>query len=117
MTIQIKRAYDPPSRTDGARILVDRLWPRGVSKEKLKLDEWMKDLAPSNELRKKFHHDAAKWEQFQKSYFAELDRQPELVRELRKKARAGTVTLIYAAQDETHNNAVALKKYLSGRRS
>ena len=117
MTIQIKRAYDPPSRTDGMRVLVDRLWPRGLSKEKLKLDAWLKDLAPSNELRKQFHHDAAKWNEFQKRYFEELDQQPEQVAELRKKARGGTVTLIYGAQDREHNNAVALKKYLSGRHS
>jgi len=102
---------------DGTRILVDRLWPRGLSKDKLKLDAWMKDLAPSNELRKEFHHDVAKWDEFQRHYFKELDRQPELVAELRKKARRGTVTLIYAAHDQTHNNAVALKKYLADRRS
>lgn len=116
MTLQIKRAYEPARRTDGTRVLVDRLWPRGISKEKLKLDAWMKDLAPSNELRKEFHHDPAKWVEFQKRYFKELERQPEQVAELRKQARRGTVTLIYAAQDEEHNNAAALKKYLSGRR-
>lgn len=117
MTIRIKRAYDPPSPADGTRILVDRLWPRGLSKEKLKLDAWMKDLAPSNELRKRFHHDATKWQEFQKYYFNELAQQPELVAELRKKARRGTVTLIYAAHDEVHNNAAALKRYLTRRRS
>ncbi len=117
MTIQIKRAYDPPKSSDGRRVLVDRLWPRGITKEKLKLDAWMKDLSPSNELRKKFHHDAARWDEFQKHYFKELDAQPDQVAELRKQARQGTVTLIYAAQDETHNNAAALKRYLSGRRS
>ncbi|HTP00848.1 MAG TPA: DUF488 domain-containing protein [Anaerolineales bacterium] len=112
MTIQIKRAYEPPSSSDGTRILVDRLWPRGISKEKLKLDEWMKEVSPSNELRKEFHHDASRWQEFQKRYAVELDRQPDLIAELRKKARRGKVTLVYAAQDEVHNNAAALKKYL-----
>ena len=112
MTLQIKRAYDPPSAADGTRILVDRLWPRGLSKEKLKLDAWMKDLAPSNELRKEFHHDASKWQEFQRRYFKELSQQPELVAELRKKARRSKVTLVYGAQDEIHNNAAALKHYL-----
>jgi uncharacterized protein YeaO (DUF488 family) len=116
MTVRIKRAYDPPSPADGTRVLVDRLWPRGLSKEKLKLDAWMKDLAPSNELRKRYHHDAAKWEEFQKHYFEELAQQPELVAELRKKARSSVVTLIYAAHDEVHNNAAALKAYLLNRR-
>ena len=117
MTIRIKRAYDPPNPADGTRILVDRLWPRGLSKEKLKLDAWMKDLATSNELRKRYHHDATKWEEFQKYYFNELAQQPELVAELRKKARSGMVTLIYAAHDEVHNNAAALQTYLTRRRS
>jgi uncharacterized protein YeaO (DUF488 family) len=112
MTIQIKRAYEAPSPSDGTRILVDRLWPRGLSKEKLKLDAWMKDLAPSNELRKEFHHDASRWQEFQKRYAMELCQQMELVAELRKKARHGRVTLIYGAQDQVHNNAVALKDYL-----
>ncbi len=112
MTLQLKRAYDPPSASDGARILVDRLWPRGISKEKLKLDSWMKDLAPSKE----FHHEASKWPDFQKRYFKELDQQPELVAELRSKAHRGKVTLVYAAQDEEHNNAVALKNYLEKRK-
>ena len=115
MSIQVKRAYDPPASSDGARILVDRLWPRGVSKEKLKLDAWMKDIAPSNELRKWFHEGDHKWEDFRKRYFKELGAQPELVAELRKKARGHTVTLIYAGRDEQHNNAVALKEYLRGK--
>src|SRR5512140_1897931 len=117
MTIRIKRAYEAASRADGTRILVDRLWPRGLSKEKLELDAWMKELAPSNELRKRFHHDVEKWDQFQKAYFKELDSQPEQVAELRKKARGRTVTLIYAAHDEVHNNAAALKAYLSRARA
>jgi uncharacterized protein YeaO (DUF488 family) len=112
MSIRIKRAYEPPSSADGSRILVDRLWPRGVSKETLKLEAWMKELSPSNELRKRFHHEAGNWSEFEKLYFEELRRQPALVAELRKKARGHTLTLIYAAKDELHNNAVALKRYL-----
>ncbi len=112
MSIQIKRAYDPASARDGWRVLVDRLWPRGISKEKLKLDAWMKDIAPSNELRTWFHHSDAKWTEFEKRYFKELSQQPDKVDELRKQARGHTVTLVYGARDETHNNAVALKKYL-----
>ncbi len=115
MSIHIKRAYDPPSPQDGARILVDRLWPRGVSKERLKLDEWMKEVAPSNELRAWYHQGDHKWADFRKRYFKELESQPELVAELRKKARGHTVTLIYSARDAEQNNAVALKEYLEGR--
>ncbi len=112
MSIQIKRAYEPASPQDGTRILVDRLWPRGISKDKLKLDAWMKDLAPSTELRKWFHHDVGNWAEFEKRYIKELSRQPEQVEELRKQARRHTVTLVYSARDETHNDAVVLKKYL-----
>ena len=112
MTIQIKRAYEPPSHTDGYRVLVYRLWPRGLSKEKLKLDAWMKELAPSNELRNWFGHEESKWAEFQKRYFKELKEQPELVAELRKKARGHKVTLLYSSREEVHNNDVALKKYL-----
>jgi uncharacterized protein YeaO (DUF488 family) len=115
MTIRIKRAYNPPSPTDGYRVLVDRLWPRGLSKEKLKLDAWMKELAPSNELRKWFGHEEPKWAEFQNRYFKELKQQPELVAELRKKARGHKVTLLYSSREEVHNNAVALKKYLERR--
>jgi uncharacterized protein YeaO (DUF488 family) len=112
MTFQIKRAYEPPSPEDGTRVLVDRLWPRGISKDKLKLDAWMKELAPSNELRKRFHHDVENWSEFEKRYFQELSMQPEKVDELRKQAKGHTVTLVYGARDETYNNAMALKKYL-----
>ena len=115
MTIHVKRAYDPPAPSDGARILVDRLWPRGISKEKLKLDTWMKEIAPSNELRKWFHHGEHTWAEFRKRYFEELKEQPELVAELRRKGRGHTVTLIYSARDEEQNNAVALKEYLERR--
>jgi len=115
MSFQVKRAYEPASPRDGTRVLVDRLWPRGISKEKLKLDAWAKDLAPSNELRKWFHHDVDNWPEFEKRYFEELSKQPDKVDELRKQARRHTVTLVYGARDETHNNAVALKKYLERR--
>jgi len=112
MTIAIKRAYDPPAASDGFRVLVDRLWPRGVSKQSLKLDAWIRDLAPSTELRRWVHDDMTQWEEFKKRYFRELKAQPDLVAELRAKARAARVTLIYAKRDETHNNAAALKEYL-----
>ena len=110
--IQIKRAYDTPELADGARLLVDRLWPRGVKKEQLLLNEWYRDAAPSNELRKWFGHDPAKWEEFKRRYFLELDQKPEVWRRLVEAARAGNTTLLYAAQDREHNNAVALKAYL-----
>ncbi len=115
MSIQIKRAYEPASPKDGIRVLVDRLWPRGISKDKLKLDAWMKDIAPSTELRQWFHHDVANWAEFEKRYFKELSSHPEQVDELRKQAERHTVTLVYGARDETHNDAVALKKYLERR--
>ena len=112
--IAIKRAYDPPSRADGIRILVDRLWPRGVKKDQLKIEKWMRDLGPSNELRKSFGHDPAHWQQFRKSYLAELKR-PEaaaLLAELAEMARGAKLTLVYGAKDESHNQAVVLKELL-----
>lgn len=112
MTIQIKRAYDPPKSSDGTRILVDRLWPRGLTKEKLKVQQWMKDVAPSNELRKWIHADPSKWAEFERRYSVELAAHADLVAELLKMARAGTLTLVYSARDEEHNNAAVLKKYL-----
>ncbi len=112
MTIAIKRAYEPAKASDGKRVLVDRLWPRGVTKEKLKLDGWMKEIAPSNELRKWIHADPSKWAAFEERYFKELASQGQLVAELREMARGGTLTLVYSARDEVRNNAVALKKYL-----
>jgi len=115
MSIKIKRAYDPPQASDGRRILVDRLWPRGLTKEKLKLDRWMKDIAPSNELRKWIHADPSKWSAFEERYSKELAAQAGLVGELRAMARSGTVTLVYSAKDEVRNNAAALKKYLEGK--
>jgi uncharacterized protein YeaO (DUF488 family) len=113
--IKLKRAYDKPAKEDGLRVLVERLWPRGVKKEDAKLDLWLKEIAPSTELRKWFAHDPTKWKEFQKRYRAELAEQSQAVKELRKKCREGTVTLIYAAHDEEHNGALVLKKVLAGR--
>ncbi len=113
--IKLKRAYDPPERTDGHRVLVDRVWPRGISKESLRLDEWLKDLAPSTALRKWFNHEPAKWDAFTVGYSLELDEQPEAVAWLLTKCRSGPVTLVFGAKDTEHNNAVALKAYLEQR--
>jgi len=110
--IQIKRAYEPASKTDGARFLVERLWPRGIKKEALPLDDWLKDVAPSTELRQWFHHDPAKWQQFRKRYSRELDENPGPWERLLGRARRGRVTLVYSSHDEEHNNAVALKEFL-----
>ncbi len=115
MNIRIKRAYDPPAKSDGFRVLVDRVWPRGVTKDALRLDEWLKEIAPSTTLRKWFGHDPAKWEAFEDRYFRELDSHGEQVTRLRQKAREGDVTLVFAAKDLQHNNAVALKEYLERR--
>ncbi len=112
MPIQIKRAYDPPAEADGYRVLVDRLWPRGLSKDKLRLDAWAKDLAPSHELRKWIHSDMSRWVEFKRRYAKELAAQPEAVAELRQKSRGGPVTLIFATRDPEHNHAVVLKEYL-----
>ena len=112
MPFVTKRAYDAPKASDGFRVLVDRLWPRGLSKPSLKLDAWMRDLAPSTELRRWFHDDMTQWPEFRKRYFQELKAHADLVEELRAKSRARTVTLIYAKRDELHNNAAALKEYL-----
>ena len=112
MQIGLKRAYEAPEESDGFRILVDRIWPRGVSKEALKLDLWQKEIAPSADLRKWFGHDPEKWEEFRRRYFGELDGRKELVEELLSKVRHGRVTLLFSAHDEKHNNAVALKEYL-----
>ncbi|HZU10642.1 MAG TPA: DUF488 domain-containing protein [Pseudacidobacterium sp.] len=110
--IQLKRAYDPASPHDGRRFLVERLWPRGIRKEDLLLDDWIKDAAPSTELRKWFHHDPEKWKEFQRRYFTELDSRPEVLAPILKAARHGCVTLIFSSHDAEHNNAVALKSYL-----
>lgn len=115
MGILLKRVYDPPAASDGFRVLVDRVWPRGVAKDALKLDRWLKDVAPSTDLRKWFGHDPAKWEAFQDRYFRELDSRSEPVTFLREKAADGNLTLVFAARDTQHNNAVALKEYLARR--
>lgn len=109
---RVSRIYNPPSPDDGERILVDRLWPRGISKSQAALDGWMKDLAPSTELRRWFAHDPEKWQEFRARYWAELAKLPQLVDALREKGQQGTVTLLYAARDEEHNEAVALREYL-----
>ena len=110
--IMLKRAYEQPSDKDGTRILVDGMWPRGVSKQQAHIDLWLKELAPSKELRKWFGHDPDKWSEFQTRYFQELKTHPEAVSTLIDQVNKGPVTLIYAAKDTEHNNAVALKKYL-----
>ncbi len=115
MKIQAKRVYEPASSRDGARFLVDRLWPRGVKRDALRLDGWLKDVAPSDGLRRWFGHDSKKWKEFRRRYFAELDRKAETWRPLLDTARARTVTLLFGARDTQHNNAVALKEYLEGR--
>jgi len=112
--ISIKRVYDPVSSDDGMRILVDRLWPRGMKKETARIDEWMKDIAPSNELRKWFSHDPAKWAEFRDRYRKELKRNRQLMEHLRKTAKTGKVTLLFAAKDTENNNAVVLKQVLDG---
>ncbi len=111
--IKIKRVYDSPAAEDGFRILVDRLWPRGMSKEKAELGLWMKEIAPSNELRQKFSHEAEKWPDFQKAYRKELEEKKSLlsqIKQLEKEKR--TVTLVYSARETQHNNAQALKEVL-----
>ncbi|HPW68697.1 MAG: DUF488 domain-containing protein [Desulfomonilia bacterium] len=115
MDIRIKRAYEDPDETDGLRILVDRLWPRGISKTKAKIDLWLKDLAPSNELRSWYGHDPEKWPEFRSRYFAELDGSPDQVGELLGHARKETVTLVYSSREQQLNNARALKEYLDNR--
>lgn len=112
MGIRLKRAYDKPARSDGLRVLVDRVWPRGVPKEELKADRWMKDVAPSTALRQWFGHDPQRWSEFKKRYFKELASHDEDVEFLRGKAAEGDVTLVFAARDEEFNNAAALKEYL-----
>ncbi len=110
--INLKRVYDPPSAEDGPRYLVDRLWPRGIKKENLQLAGWLKGLAPSAELRKWFGHDPSRWEEFKHRYFTELEQKPETWRPLIQALEEGPITLLYAASDQEHNNAVALKAFL-----
>jgi len=113
MVIRIKRIYEPATEEDGFRILIDRLWPRGIKKEKAKIDMWLKEIAPSNELRKWFSHDPEKWKEFKKKYAKELAAKPELLKKMRQIEREkGTVTLLYSARDLEHNNAATLKAVL-----
>jgi uncharacterized protein YeaO (DUF488 family) len=114
--IKLKRVYEKPSRQDGVRVLVERLWPRGLSKERAQVDLWLKEVAPSPELRKWFGHDPAKWVEFQQRYFKELGANPEAIKQLRQRSRQATVTFVYAARDEQHNGALALKRYLERRK-
>jgi uncharacterized protein YeaO (DUF488 family) len=111
--IKLKRAYEHASPEDGTRILVDRLWPRGLSKEAAAIDHWLKDVAPSTELRKWFGHDPARWDEFRRRYMAELRQHAEPLGEIRKLARRGPITLVYAAHDELHNDAVVLRAVLT----
>ncbi len=115
MAVRYKRVYEPPSEEDGDRILVDRLWPRGLSKHAARLDGWDEEIAPSPALRKWFGHDPARFAEFKRRYFAELAHQPERVSDLLTRARNGTITLLFAAKDSEHNNAVALSEYLERR--
>ncbi len=115
MKIQVKRAYEASARSDGVRYLVDRVWPRGVKREDLEMKDWLKDVAPSNELRKWFGHDPARWEEFRKRYFKELDANPAAWKPLLEAARKEPVTLIYSAKDTEHNQAVALKEFLESK--
>ena len=117
MAIRIRRAYDPPLPEDGRRVLVERLWPRGIKKENLPISAWLRELAPSNELRRWFGHDAARWEEFQRRYHEELrgDRQQQLIDELAQQAARHNVTLIYSTREERFNNAVALRDIIEER--
>jgi uncharacterized protein YeaO (DUF488 family) len=113
--VKVKRVYDPVSRTDGTRFLVERLWPRGLSKARLHLTAWLKEVGPSTELRQWFNHDPLKWSRFRTRYFRELDSRPESWRPILTAARRGMVTLVFSSHDEEHNNAVALQEYLQSK--
>lgn len=112
MKINVKRVYEKPSKSDGIRILVDRLWPRGMTKEKAAVDLWLKNIAPTTELRKWFDHDPDKWKEFQKKYHQELKKNKEQVSLLNEQMKNGVVTLVYGARDEEHNEALVLKEWL-----
>ncbi len=113
--VKVERVYESPSSRRHGRFLVERLWPSGMKKERLHIDDWLKDVAPSDELRKWFHHDPTRWDEFRRRYFAELDHRPDAVRRLSEAVRHEEVTLLYSAHDQEHNNAVALKEYLERR--
>lgn len=113
--LKLKRAYEPASREDGQRILVERLWPRGIRKTSLQLDAWLKDVAPTTALRQWFSHDPEKWDEFRQRYRAELERHPGVCDPILKATHHGTVTLVYSSHDSEHNNAVALRDYLESK--
>jgi uncharacterized protein YeaO (DUF488 family) len=113
--VKLKRAYERPAAGDGTRILIDRLWPRGVKKVNAAIDQWAKDIAPSTTLRKWFDHDPARWQEFRSRYAAEVYEHPEQLKRLRALARQGPITLVFSAHDEVHNDAVALRDFLLGR--
>ncbi|MHB8093476.1 MAG: DUF488 domain-containing protein [Candidatus Aminicenantales bacterium] len=115
MKIRLKRAYEPSDDQDGARLLVERLWPRGLTKEKARIDEWFKDVAPSQELRRWYGHEPEKWEVFRRRYLDELRGNPEAVDRLRRRLKEGPVTFVFAAKDEERNSALVLKKFLEGK--
>lgn len=110
--IKLKRAYEKPAGDDGERILVERLWPRGLTKLQAQIDLWLKEVAPSTELRRWFAHDPQKWDEFRQRYRKELKVKEDLIRHLKRKVKAGTITLVYAARDEAHNGALVLKEFL-----
>jgi uncharacterized protein YeaO (DUF488 family) len=112
MNINIKRVYEQPDKNDGMRILVDRLWPRGLTKERAHVDLWLKEIAPSTELRKWFGHDPDKWKRFRSRYETEIRHKDDLIKVLKEKAKKGMVTLVYGARDEKHNEALVLKQFL-----
>jgi uncharacterized protein YeaO (DUF488 family) len=113
-TIRLKRAYEPPSAGDGLRILVERLWPRGVSKEEAAIDLWLKEIAPSTGLRKWYGHEPERWEEFRRRYRAEIEDKGGALSDLKRRLKEGPVTFVYAAKDELHNSAIVLKEYLEG---
>ena len=113
--LKVKRAYEVAARSDGKRFLVERLWPRGIKKSDLQIDAWLKDVAPSTELRRWFSHDPAKWQEFRRRYSAELERNPQSWQPIIEAARQKTVTLIYSSHDSEHNNALALRDYLANK--
>lgn len=116
MPFMMKRVYDDPGADDGARILVERLWPRGVSKDRARLDAWLKEVAPSSTLRHWFGHDPERWEEFRRRYWAELEEKPEAVATLLEAGERGRVTLVYASRDEAHSCVAALKEFLERQR-
>ncbi|BBA34052.1 uncharacterized protein sS8_2100 [Methylocaldum marinum] len=112
--VYVKRVYETADPGDGERFLVERLWPRGIAKKELVMTAWIKEAAPSSELRRWFGHDPARWDEFRRRYFAELDRRPQVLQPILEAARRGSITLLYSARDTEHNSAVALAEYLSG---